>query len=311
MNRFLILIFALLGESFSFRSFSSKVSCHANPIFMSTINNNFSPRVQKIKDISLQKEVLRDITSSEFALQVEVKQKETSIDYEKLISKLDYDIRVLKNRQQAIKSEKNEALIQRIEYIKENLISASQGIQPNYTANSTAINEFDEKLLIDKQHITTTTSIPIESIDENITTKNNVNEIKKEIRQKFRVIVREDGSVDWDGALASGREVAKFGTELWERLNGKDETEDIPTISEFFGQVQAKEPETDETKKLKNIIEKTKDKIQIVINNRDTLKSKLRQYRKEGLTIINDDVSTLRQLDLRVKELEKRLKFYT
>jgi isopropylmalate/homocitrate/citramalate synthase len=111
--------------------------------------------------------------------------------------------------------------------------------------------------------------------------------------------------------LASGREVAKFGTELWERLNGKDETEDLPTISEFFGQVQAKEPETDETKKLKNIIEKTKDKIQIVINNRDTLKSKLRQYRKEGLTIINDDVSTLRQLDLRVKELEKRLKFYT
>jgi hypothetical protein len=49
-----------------------------------------SPRVQKIKDIIIQKEILRDVTSSEFTLQLEVKSsKEISkIDYEMLISKL-------------------------------------------------------------------------------------------------------------------------------------------------------------------------------------------------------------------------------
>ena len=45
----------------------------------------------------------------------------------------------------------------------------------------------------------------------------------EKISETLRVIVREDGTVDWDGAKSTGREVAKFGKELWERLNGKEE----------------------------------------------------------------------------------------
>ena len=44
-------------------------------------------------------------------------------------------------------------------------------------------------------------------------------------------------TVDWDGAIASGKEVARFGAELWERLNGKEEAEGFPSIAEIFGQV--------------------------------------------------------------------------
>ena len=43
--------------------------------------------------------------------------------------------------------------------------------------------------------------------------------------------------MDWDGAIASGREVARFGAELWERLNGKEKEEGLPSLAEIFGQV--------------------------------------------------------------------------
>jgi hypothetical protein len=37
------------------------------------------------------------------------------------------------------------------------------------------------------------------------------------------VFIRKDGTVDWDGAMDKGREVAKFGNELWDRVNGVEE----------------------------------------------------------------------------------------
>jgi len=39
--------------------------------------------------------------------------------------------------------------------------------------------------------------------------------------EAFRLIVREDGTVDWDGVIEGGREVAQFGADLWRRLNAK------------------------------------------------------------------------------------------
>lgn len=41
-----------------------------------------------------------------------------------------------------------------------------------------------------------------------------------------------------------GKEVAKFGTELWERLNGKEEG--VPSLGELFGQVQESVPQSEE-----------------------------------------------------------------
>lgn len=43
------------------------------PIFGNVVGNSiYSPRVQRIKDLSLQKDILRDVTASEFALRVEM-----------------------------------------------------------------------------------------------------------------------------------------------------------------------------------------------------------------------------------------------
>ena len=42
---------------------------------------------------------------------------------------------------------------------------------------------------------------------------------------RLELFVREDGTVDWDGAMESGRELAVFGQEVWDRLNGRGEDE--------------------------------------------------------------------------------------
>ncbi|CAM9276618.1 unnamed protein product [Ascophyllum nodosum] len=43
---------------------------------------------------------------------------------------------------------------------------------------------------------------------------------------EFDLFVRDDGTVDWDGAIQSGREVARFGQELWDRINGQNPNEE-------------------------------------------------------------------------------------
>ncbi|CAM9183987.1 unnamed protein product, partial [Sphacelaria rigidula] len=41
-------------------------------------------------------------------------------------------------------------------------------------------------------------------------------------KPEFDLFLRDDGTVDWDGAIQSGREVARFGQELWDRINGQN-----------------------------------------------------------------------------------------
>jgi hypothetical protein len=75
-------------------------------------NSIYSPRVQRIKDLSQQKEILKDVTASEFALQLEIKSPEpetdfgnsnsttssAAIDYDKLIRKLDENLEIIRRR---------------------------------------------------------------------------------------------------------------------------------------------------------------------------------------------------------------------
>eukprot|EP00596_Hydrurales_sp_CCMP1899_P004013 CAMPEP_0119044008 /NCGR_PEP_ID=MMETSP1177-20130426/27858_1 /TAXON_ID=2985 /ORGANISM="Ochromonas sp, Strain CCMP1899" /LENGTH=442 /DNA_ID=CAMNT_0007013349 /DNA_START=469 /DNA_END=1797 /DNA_ORIENTATION=+ len=136
-------------------------------------------------------------------------------------------------------------------------------------------------------------------------------DILKELQESLKLILREDGSVDWEGASAAGQEVAKFGTELWERLNGKEETEGFPSLSEILGQVPAKELVTEEIKRLSESKANARSAVDDSIATRDEMKATLRQERKDGLTITNEAVQSLKLADVRVKELDKRLKLFS
>ncbi|CAN0302885.1 unnamed protein product [Ectocarpus fasciculatus] len=53
--------------------------------------------------------------------------------------------------------------------------------------------------------------------------KEGINVNLKDVKvPEFDLFVRDDGTVDWDGAIQSGREVARFGQELWDRINGQN-----------------------------------------------------------------------------------------
>lgn len=259
----------------------------------STSVTTTSARVQRIKDISLQREIIKDITASEFAVRVEVKQVDAKIDFEGLVEKMDRNVAILKKRGL------DNALIERSLRTKEELLQKIESLQKK--TKSTVANDNESSGLPNVAVATSTTTNPAAAAAENL----------KELRDSLKVFVREDGTVDWDGAIASGREVAKFGTELWERLNGKDETEGLPSIGELLNPVPVAEPVTDEILRLKAIVKDAKQVLDATMKTRDDLKAKLRQARKEGNAISQDNVLTLRKLDVMVKELEKRLRLFT
>ena len=270
-----------------------------------------------MKDITLQKEILRDVTSSEFALQLEVKSgKETSkIDYEMLISKLDQHLEYLNKRSLNTEAE----LISRVVRTKQSLSDLNLGVRSNLGTDELEISSSDvvapvlEKKLVSKTSNEIISSPPSAQISQQQSESQQQiadSEILRELKESLKLIVREDGSVDWEGASAAGQEVAKFGTELWERLNGKEETEGFPSFSEILGQVPAKEMITEDITRLSSIVFLAKEAVNEMINDRDQLKIKLRQERKDGKTISDNDIQSLKLADVRVKEFEKRLRLF-
>lgn len=271
-----------------------------------------SSRVQRIKDVSLQKDILRDITACELALRIEVVKKDDStptIDYATLIAKLDSNIKILTDRNL-------EDMIPRIINVKEQLRQAfTQQNVSKLIENSTTPIKVNDNTATSEEPLESTTKeiVAVEIMDEatDKVNKEIVEELKAKVDERIRILVREDGSVDWEGAKASGKEVAKFGTELWERLNGKEEAGELPSLSEIFIQVQAEEPKTKEIERLATIVEQTKNDVKQAVDSFNALQFSLRQRRNGGAAIDEAELLTLRQYDNRVKELEKRLTIFT
>jgi hypothetical protein len=254
-----------------------------------------------MKDITLQKDILRDVTTSEFALQLEVKssQQISKIDYDMLISKLDQHLEFLKKRNYVADAELIARVIRTKESLSVKLVSRSE-----IDADETIA---DYPLAKNSNEVVSSIAQQLEIQEQQVVERERL----KELKESLKLIVREDGSVDWEGASAAGQEVAKFGQELWERLNGKEETEGFPSFSEILGQVQAKELVTEEITRLTSSVSNAKAAVNEMISSRDQLKAKLRQERKDGNSISDEDVQTLKVVDSRVKELEKRLKLFT
>ena len=301
--------FSQLGSSISSTS-SSSTQRNQRPLIPPFI----SQRVQRVKDISLQKEIIKDVTACEFALQLEVKTSKDNakIDYEMLIMKLKEHLEVLQNPMRIEISGSKDAdtgLIDRIEETKDKLMKRTLETTTATTATTTNKVSTDSLLQAVASGAASGASgsksktvndwkdaldtAPVSDLKEALDTKR-----VRELKESLRVIVREDGSVDWDGATAAGKEVAKFGAELWERLNGKEEG--IPSFSELIMPVQAKEHVTEQTIRLSQAVTNVKEALAVSITDRDALKAKLRQERKDGRMISADDIQTLKRADSRV-----------
>ena len=172
-----------------------------------------------------------------------------------------------------------------------NKVSTDSLLQAVASGAASGVSSAKSKLANDWKEALDTTAV--NDLKEALDTKR-----VRELKESLRVIVREDGSVDWDGATAAGKEVAKFGAELWERLNGKEEG--IPSFSELIMPVQAKEHVTEQTVRLSKAVANVKETLARSMTDRDALKTKLRHERKEGRMISTDDIQTLKRADSRV-----------
>lgn len=96
--------------------------------------------------------------------------------------------------------------------------------------------------------------------------------------------VRDDGTVDWDGALQDQEALKKFGSSVWARINGQDpETIDEDSVS------GASEGHGGDNKVTVKIIET--DAIRELGDKRDSLKSELDEMEKKHTALLNSAVS--------------------
>lgn len=179
--------------SVSVNTLKAALGSHRKPnlfTFRSSIADihTWSPRIQKIKNLSLHKDILRDITASEFALRLESAhpKKDQIVDFDRLISKLDADLFLIERRRAVFADSEN--LISRILRVREDLLLASQNLPLRNT----------EFILTEPFE-----TIPTTEVDAVPTEGNNKLKMK-ELRDSLRIRVREDGTVDWDGTLATG-----------------------------------------------------------------------------------------------------------
>lgn len=181
-------------------------------------------RLRRLKDLMWIREAREDLTAAEFACSVEAQQQERdarrkrAVDYEKLLTQLNRRIRdmgcegEMANEETPFScylqsgvgmgsivytDEQREALLQRMLQTRELLLEVMRGHE-----------------LFEEDEMPFAFTLP---------------EIRMEIPKEDdptsfgpKLYVRDDGTVDWDGALQDREALRKFGTAVWARINGRD-----------------------------------------------------------------------------------------
>jgi len=149
--------------------------------------------------------------------------------------------------------------------------------------------------------------------------ESNVNDDLKEIRETLQsndvpsdekedpgLYIREDGTIDWDGALQDRAAVKKFGTSVWARINGQDpETVDEDSMSESGEEIEvhgkkpvtAKIDETPMIKEKKLRLDKLQEELEVIDAEHTAL---LNSAVTAGSAVANVNFATL-QPELRAK----------
>ena len=96
----------------------------------------------------------------------------------------------------------------------------------NYHNNRRRILSFRQNILQAMTGMTSSTSKTgdLDEIREQLQTSDAIpaEDEKDKFAIKPVLYVREDGTIDWDGALQDREAVTKFGTSVWARINGQE-----------------------------------------------------------------------------------------
>lgn len=243
-----------------------------------------SGRVQRIKNILVNKQILGVLTACEFALRLETTETTATIDYPSLLKRIDKSLDILRLRYDDATSE-DAVLMKRLNAAKRELEQCSEECD---TASLQIMRDFD----LDGE--------PLVPDQGNETVANETEAVS------LSFLVREDGTVDWDEAIATSKEVARMGAELWERLNGREQEEGFPSFSELMGTKRVKEEElTEEVKRLKKVKKKAEIALNQMRERSQLKKTELWMSIEQGNNLTNSARAELKTIDEKTSELSK------
>lgn len=204
-------------------------------------------KLRRLKDIMWVRETLEDLTAAQFACTVEAhdndaesdskRKRKRAVDYEKILTKLNKRIREIgcdienynsQDETLACELESNRGMgsltytnTQRQELL-ERLLCTRRQLLEFIRGNEIDIEEINSENM-DSSFL----SIEIPSLDlsKQKKTKDASSSSSSSSSPSMagpRLYVRDDGTVDWDGALQDQAALRKFGTAVWARINGRD-----------------------------------------------------------------------------------------
>ena len=271
-------------------------------------------KLRKLKDLMWVREAREDLTAAEFACSVEAhdgdseattisRRRRRAVDYEKLLTNLNRRLRdlgcgnldgkievtcILKSGvgtgSLVYTDEQRQALLERLIRTRQLLVEVIRGYE----------------LELDEESVSSfSISLP---------------EIRMEIPREEdpsspgpKLYVRDDGTVDWDGALQDQAALRKFGTAVWARINGRDpesvEEETVDSQGHHENkpkEVTAKIEETPQIKQAREELDALKkEQAQMESTHTALLNSALR----EGQAVANVNLATLEpRLRSRIRE---------
>lgn len=252
-----------------------------------------SPRVQRIRYLCENVDIRDLLVRCDFALCLDVnrsKNVQDEIDFNSLIANIDRSLERLRLRYD---STIDQAGLDHTSFEEDNLVKR--------------LRSSKEKLIAYKQSLLVPESVELPEdmsgceFPEVGTDEFGVEDVRENLR-RFSFILREDGSVDLE---ANKREAVRSFTELWKRLNGKEE--EFPTnISQLLSQSQVKsERVTEEVERLRAIVNKTKESLNQWLQRDRDQKIKFRQNNTDMSTVSSADWNELRRINDKVEELRK------
>ena len=247
-------------------------------------------KLRRLKDLMWVRETLEDITAAEFACSVEAsisggrstdeesrQRRKRAVDYEKLLFQLNRRIRDMGcdiEREAASIDSKEEDVMCLLEagvgmgsivYTEDSRQKLLERIMTTRFNLMEVIQGYD--LEYDAAQESSSFSLQIPNMPEFPIREKKTNETGP------KLYVRDDGTVDWDGALQDQAAIKEFGTAVWARINGRDPDSVDDTTSGHVGSkvVTAKIEETPEIREARERLKELSDTLAKMESNHTAL----------------------------------------
>mmetsp|Transcript_15503 Transcript_15503/g.17883 ORF Transcript_15503/g.17883 Transcript_15503/m.17883 type:complete len:627 (+) Transcript_15503:206-2086(+) len=246
-----------------------------------------SSKVSYLRDLMWIREALEDLTAAEFAINLDQtidtsKRRKRAVDFENLLTKLN-------SRMMDMGCEPN---------TEDCELDQSTGLPVNNTVSNLVYSDEQRRDLFNR--ILETRYLLMETMKNKggdvaedpfsiSLPKINV-EISKGANTDGsgpKLYVRDDGTVDWDGALQDKTAIKNFGTAVWARINGRDPVE-LSDETEIDG--QNSDGRKDDRKQVTAKIDET-DSIRKEKEKLNELEGSLKNMEKENDVLLNSAIS--------------------